>query len=128
MNGEPIKSLYRRYKLKSVAGKPDDYLSLQETLSRRFAGLVSTKAPLKSEQKVEKAPTVVRAPSSSRSSSYSRKKRSNEDRVPDLILIDGGKGQLKAAEEIVNQLKNSTTVISLAKRNEEVFMVDFTDI
>ncbi|MDO8468559.1 MAG: GNAT family N-acetyltransferase, partial [Candidatus Peribacter sp.] len=42
--------------------------------------------------------------------------------LPDLLLIDGGKGQLSAAEEILRELQQNIPVISLAKREEEVFV------
>jgi excinuclease ABC subunit C len=114
IDGVPVKSLYRRYKLKTHAiahGKIDDYLSMKEVLSRRFGKYleVSNKST-KGEQ---------------------RKKADDKDRIPDIILIDGGKGQLGAADEVLNSLKlsggNNTILLSLAKQNEEVFVVGKTN-
>lgn len=48
----------------------------------------------------------------------------NDWRRPDVIIIDGGRGQLNAALSIVNKYKYSTTVISLAKRQEEIYTFD----
>ena len=87
-NGLPKKSAYRKFKIKSTEGKPDDFMSMKETLTRRLSRL--------GEPKWEK---------------------------PDLIIIDGGKGQLSSVMQIVEEL-NVTGIdfISLAKREEEVFL------
>ncbi len=88
INGVPKKSLYKRYKVKSTEGKPDDFQSMKEVLTRRFKRL--------GEAGWEK---------------------------PDLIIIDGGKGQLSSVMQIVNELGISgIDIVSLAKREEEVFL------
>ncbi len=88
INGIPKKSLYKRYKVKSTEGKPDDFQSMKEVLSRRFKRL--------GEEGWEK---------------------------PDLIIIDGGKGQLSSVMQIVNELGiEGIDIVSLAKREEEVFL------
>ena len=75
--GQPLKSAYRLYNLKKVCDG-DDYLALQEVLSRRL--------------------------------------QHTEYKTPDLILIDGGKGQLKACTEVLKSLgKENWPVASLAK-------------
>ncbi len=84
-NGEPSKKDYRRYKLRSTEGKPDDFKSMQEVVYRRYRDL--------------------------------------ED-LPSLIIIDGGKGQLSSACEVIRGLGISgeeVPVIGLAKRKEEIF-------
>ena len=91
-NGLPKKTAYRKFKIKSTEGKPDDFLSMKEVLSRRLARL--------GEPKWEK---------------------------PDLIIIDGGKGQLSSVMKIVEELnipigKGGIDFVSLAKREEEVFL------
>ncbi|MBQ3311833.1 excinuclease ABC subunit UvrC [bacterium] len=88
INGFPKKSLYKRYKVKSTEGKPDDFQSMKEVLSRRFKRL--------GESGWEK---------------------------PDLIIIDGGKGQLSSVMQIVEELGVSgIDIVSLAKREEEIFL------
>ncbi len=88
INGMPKKSLYKRYKVKSTEGKPDDFQSMKEVLSRRFKRL--------GEEGWEK---------------------------PDLIIIDGGKGQLSSVMQIVEELGiTGIDIVSLAKREEEVFL------
>lgn len=87
-NGLPKKSAYRKFKVRMTEGKPDDFLSMKEVLSRRLARL--------GEPKWEK---------------------------PDLIIIDGGKGQLSSVMQIVeNAGITGIDFVSLAKREEEVFL------
>ena len=88
-NGMPKKSEYKKYKIKSVPeGKPDDFQSMKEVVTRRYSRLLKENLPF-----------------------------------PDLIIIDGGKGQLSSAVEILEDLgvKNQD-IVSLAKRIEEVFV------
>lgn len=88
INGVPKKSEYRKFKVKMTEGKPDDFLSMKEVLTRRLKRL--------GEEKWAK---------------------------PDLIIIDGGKGQLSSVMEIIKGLGvEGIDVVSLAKRNEEVFL------
>lgn len=86
VDGKPKKNLYRKFIIKTVEG-PDDFLSMQEVIGRRYSKLIEQNEPL-----------------------------------PDLIMVDGGKGQLSSAVEILNklQLKNFN-IIGLAKRLEEVY-------
>ena len=91
-NGLPKKTAYRKFKVRSTEGKPDDFLSMKEVLSRRLSRL--------GEPKWEK---------------------------PDLIIIDGGKGQLSSVMQIVEGMgikvgKDGIDFVSLAKREEEVFL------
>ena len=91
-NGLPKKSAYRKFKIKTTEGKPDDFLSMKEVLSRRLARL--------GQKNWEK---------------------------PDLIIIDGGKGQLSSVMQIVEEMgvktgKDGIDFVSLAKREEEVFL------
>ena len=116
IDGVPVKSLYRRYKLKAQAiahGKVDDYLSIKEVLTRRFADYLQ-------EDGGDHASSLP-------GWEKPQKNKKNKDRIPDIVLIDGGKGQLSAAEEVVSSLNfhggNSTILLSLAKQKEEVFVV-----
>lgn len=87
INGLPAKSEYRKFKIKTVeVGKPDDFQSMKEVLSRRLARL-------------------------------------DETNYPDLIIIDGGKGQLSSVMQIVEEMGISDiNFVSLAKREEEIFV------
>ena len=87
-NGMPIKSKYRKFKIRSAEGKPDDFKSMAEVITRR----------------------------------YKRLKDENLE-FPDLIIIDGGKGQLSSAVNILEELEiYGQDIVSLAKRLEEVFL------
>ena len=83
--GAPKKSDYRRFKIKSAEGKPDDFLSMREVTTRRYG-----------------KPDV-------------------ED-MPDLIVIDGGLGQLSSALSIIRGAGHTTPVIGLAKQFELIFV------
>lgn len=88
-HGRPAKQEYRRFKLKTVQGKPDDFKSMAEIMGRRYG--------------------------------------ERDWPEPDLIVIDGGKGQLHAALPIIREAGCEATVISLAKRIEEVFVEGRSD-
>ncbi len=86
IDGQPDKSEYKRFKIQSAEGKPDDFKSMNEVILRRF-------------------------------------RHTDDWNTPNLLVIDGGKGQLSSA---IKALKASGAenqpIISLAKRLEEVFL------
>jgi len=92
-NGRPKPAHYRRFKIRTVSA-PNDYAMLQEVLQRRFRHFgTATSTP------------------------------DTWAIVPDLVLIDGGKGQLNASLEVMSETgAGSVPVASLAKENEEVFI------
>ena len=100
--GVPAKKNYRRFNIRSVSG-PDDFASMEEVLTRRFkrwqAGVESEEMPGK---KVDEAFA----------------------RLPDLLLVDGGKGQLGRAVAVLEKydLLDKIPVAGLAKQNEELFV------
>lgn len=82
-NGSVSKKDYRKYKIVSAEGKPDDFKSMQEVVYRRY--------------------------------------KDYED-LPSLVVIDGGKGQLSSALEVIRGLGlHDLAVVGLAKREEEIF-------
>ena len=100
--GKPKNRDYRRFKIKSVKG-PDDFASMAEVLERRFRRGLEERRELTEQGK------------SVDDGKFSR--------IPDLVLIDGGKGQLNIAVEVIRGLGlNDITVISLAERFEEVYV------
>src|SRR5713226_4227432 len=108
--GRPKNSEYRRFKIKTVEG-PNDFASHQEMLRRRFrrqsgndyAGDVQQEAPLASDETQAEQPLQ------------------HEWAMPDLVIIDGGKGQLSAAMEVLQELYIDVPTVGLAKENEEIF-------
>lgn len=87
-NGFPKKSLYKKYKLKTIEkGEVNDFKSMNEILQRRFKRITE-----------------------------------KNDYTPDLIIIDGGKGQLSSAYKAMKEYGLDIDMVSLAKREEEVFL------
>ncbi|MBC7645888.1 MAG: excinuclease ABC subunit UvrC [Pseudopedobacter sp.] len=84
--GRARRGEHRRFKVQGL-DKPDDYLSMKQTLYRRFTGSLSDKLPL-----------------------------------PDLILIDGGRGQLNAALDAMKEAGVQLPVVGLAKREERIIL------
>ncbi len=114
INGIPAKQHYRRYSIKSssiFSGHSDDFMSITEVIRRRFRrwsrykkeGLDLTR--LKTTNLSSLDPILI-------------------SDWPDLVMIDGGKGQLKAAIEALRELDLDTdiNICSLAKRNEEIYI------
>lgn len=90
-NGKPKRSDYRKFKIKWVKG-PDDYASMDEVLTRRFAhGL--------EEQKNQEEEELV----------------GHFSRFPDLIMMDGGKGQVNVAKSVLERLNLSIPVCGMVK-------------
>ncbi len=101
--GVPSKSLYRRFNIESVRGMPDDFASMEEMLHRRFRRWkASQEAAAQPGEKVDRAFAVL----------------------PDLIVIDGGKGQLARAVKVLQEfgLYGQIPLIALAKQQEEIFL------
>jgi excinuclease ABC subunit C len=87
-DGLPKKSDYRKFRIKTVTGAPDDFASMREVVGRRYKRLLEEGKEL-----------------------------------PDLVLIDGGKGQLGAAAEALDELGlGDQPVASLAKQEELIFL------
>ena len=103
-NGKPKTSHYRRFKIKTVDGV-DDYASMQEMLRRRFKRLADVR--LHNERQAFDE-------GNSTSDVWSI--------VPELVIIDGGKGHLSAALEVFLELGlDDIPLVALAKENEEIF-------
>jgi excinuclease ABC subunit C len=86
-NGNPDRSNYREFRLKTTDGIIDDFASMREATSRRYTRLVNEQADF-----------------------------------PDLILIDGGIGQVNAVESVLQALKLNIPIAGLAKRDEEIYL------
>ncbi len=84
-NGSPSKNNYRRFKIRSTEGKPDDFKSMREVIFRRYSKI-------------------------------------SAENLPDLIVIDGGIGQLNSALEILRDLNLKIPTVGLAKQFELIFV------
>ncbi len=100
--GVPKKNLYRRFNIRTVSG-PDDFASMEEVLNRRFS-------------RWQASQDLSQKPGSKPDPSFAV--------LPDLVLIDGGKGQLSRAVNVLDRfgLSETVPVASLAKQMEEIFM------
>jgi excinuclease ABC subunit C len=98
VHGTPKKSDYRRFNIKGFVG-PNDFESMRQMLTRRFQRWKDAQAAQTKDD-----PTWAL--------------------LPDLVLIDGGKGQLGVAVEVLKQfdLAHIVPVASLAKQKEEIFV------
>lgn len=93
-DGKPDKSNYRKFKIKTKQ-EPDDFLMLKEVLSRRF--------------KLNKS---------------NHKKDKSFQHFPQLIIIDGGKGQLSSVLEILKKYDLTIPTIGLAKKEEDIYKIE----
>jgi excinuclease ABC subunit C len=116
-NGQPRRSAYRRFKIKHEYGN-NDVLSMQEVIGRRFRRALTGQLRRVGEQ-----------------GSWETSEETPEEGVPepeggwaempDLVIIDGGRGQLNAALEVLDTMEvTELPVVGLAKENEEVFVRD----
>ncbi len=114
IDGIPAKQHYRKYKIKSsevTLGHSDDYMSLAEVLGRRlrkWSRFKSQGGDIKSQRFSKPNPLEL----------------GELNDWPDLIMIDGGKGQLSSVMNVVSRLglEDDLHVCSLAKQNEDVFL------
>ena len=91
--GQPKPTHYRRFKIKTVEGA-NDYAMLQEVLQRRFKHVSGGSDSMEDTWAI----------------------------MPDLVLVDGGKGQLNAALSVLQEMGITVSLASLAKENEEIFL------
>ncbi len=110
-NGVPYKSAYRRYRIR-LAGGPDDVAMLAEMLVRRAQQLLP-----------ERIPEDATGSARQRRARRDREARKRREATPDLILIDGGRGQVNRAALVLREAGlGKIPLIGLAKREEEIFL------
>lgn len=145
-NGRPDRANYRRFKIKSVEGQ-DDFASMAEVIRRRYTRLLDEAKNEGRESRTEGGeaiPQELQKLVDETSARVRRKARRNEDgglkmedggssatsssilhppsSLPDLILIDGGKGQLNAAcAELAKLGLDRLPIVGLAKEFEEIY-------
>jgi excinuclease ABC subunit C len=105
--GVPNKKYYRKFTIKSVDGQ-DDFASMEEVLSRRFRRWqIATEEAQKPGGKLDQAFGML----------------------PNLLIVDGGKGQLSRAIDVFEKhdLMDKIPVIGLAKKHEELYLPGQTD-
>lgn len=110
--GQPKKSDYKRFQIKTVIGA-NDFASMQEVLSRRFKRAEPADPP---RLPVDGGPVPPQVEGQRRSDG-------GWADLPDLVIIDGGRGQLSAALEVFDELSmTEIPVVGLAKEREEIFL------
>ena len=102
--GRPKKRDYRRFRMKYTEG-PDDVAMMREVLGRRFA-----KARQEQERLDRDEPIPVKWAA-----------------LPDLIVLDGGRGQLGAAREVLFEYNHAIPAIALAKQQELIYVPDLSE-
>jgi excinuclease ABC subunit C len=102
VQGVPDKKLYRRFNIQSVSGA-DDFASMEEVLTRRF-------------KRWQAAQQLAQQPGARVDPSFAH--------LPDLLIVDGGKGQLGRALRVLERfdLQGKIAVAGLAKQEEEIFL------
>lgn len=133
--GKPKRSDYRKFKIKTVAG-PDDYACMREVLTRRFMHGLEERQRQQAEQQSEEMQMQQKTPQSEeqqkqqerqqleerqhRSENREQEEFINEnggkfDRFPDLLLMDGGRGQVNIALDVLNELHLDIPVCGMVK-------------
>lgn len=114
-DGKPDNQNYRRYRIRTVEGQ-DDFASMAEVIRRRYSRIL-----------MENAAAAPDAEFSQEDLIETQRRLAREGRakiiLPDLVIVDGGKGQLSmAVRELKNLGLHDLPVIGLAKQREEVFV------
>ena len=124
-NGVPDNSNYRRYRIRIVSGQ-NDFASMAEVIRRRFSRILkegraavgsdeadfTQESPLEAMRRIEK----------DEGSRMKAEANLHPSRLPDLVIVDGGKGQLGMAVVELQKLGlGGLPVVGLAKQHEEVF-------
>jgi len=134
--GKMDRANYRRFKMKTVTGQ-DDFACMAETVRRRYSRVLNeAKEPEQTQEGASKPedaqtaaielhdvpPSTEHAPPVLRSSTAEGGRSTSPPSLPDLILIDGGKGQLNAAcAEVAKLGLSHIPIIGLAKEFEEIY-------
>ena len=132
VDGLPAKQHYRHYKIKNPmvrSGRSDDFASMAEVIQRRFKRYAKSDNPddqttdrslttgVKRKRQRTTAPTLPLAAKATNSIQQ-------DADFPDLVMIDGGKGQLSAVVDVLREMNllDDVKVVSLAKQREEIFL------
>lgn len=114
-DGKPDNQNYRRYRIRTVEGQ-DDFASMAEVIRRRYSRILMENAEGNDDAEISQEDVVE---------AQRRLARDGRAKIvlPDLVIVDGGKGQLGMAVRELNQLGlHDLPVIGLAKQREEVFV------
>ena len=131
IDGRPATHLYRRYRIKTLEGRQDDFASMAEVVRRRYSRVLREASEQVARSSVrEDGSHIEYAPELSQERLRDAVRRVNDQdddptipRLPDLIIVDGGKGQLSSACQELQQLGlyDDVPIIGLAKEFEEIY-------
>src|SRR6266480_1099896 len=133
-DGVPDKNNYRRYRVRTVEGQ-DDFASMAEVVRRRYSRILleareanpdaaefSQEEAVEGLQRIEKQTSNVQRPTLNAEVRDANRKLFPLVRLPDLIIVDGGKGQLSSACRELQRLGlHDLPIIGLAKEHEEIY-------
>lgn len=128
-NGLPDNSNYRRYRIKTVRGQ-DDFASMAEVVRRRYSRILlearervgSEEADASQENPFDAMRRIEDDEKERSASDSGPSKRKPFVRLPDLVIVDGGKGQLSSAVKELQRLGlHELPIFGLAKQREEIF-------
>src|SRR5688572_13165249 len=108
VNGYPYKSGYRKFKIRTLQSKQDDYSMIKEIVHRKY-----------SSHKIFDEVDKISNKNNNNIKSINNNKIENS--FPNLIVIDGGKGQLSAAQIVLKKMSLNIPLISIAKENEDIY-------
>ena len=118
-DGRPRNDQYRRFRIRSVEGQ-DDFASMHEVLMRRFKRLAERRREQLEQGEEPDEPEATEAARGSEAAPW--------DTVPGLVVIDGGRGQLGAALDVLRDLGlGDVPACGLAKREEEIYVADLAE-
>ena len=137
LDGRPVTHLYRRYRITTTQGRQDDFASMAEVVRRRYvrvlreAAVLSARLPGAERDDGSRVEYEAEYSQEKLRDAVARVTASDADptlpRLPDLIIVDGGKGQLSAACRELQRLQLSDVpIIGLAKEYEEIHRPDRT--
>jgi excinuclease ABC subunit C len=130
-NGVPDKDNYRRYRVRTVEGQ-DDFASMAEVVRRRYSRVLleareaNPEAEFSQENAVEGLQRIEKQTLNAQYSTLNVQVREDDRaplvRLPDLIIVDGGKGQLSSACRELQRLGlHELPIVGLAKEHEEIY-------
>ncbi len=112
-DGRPDNAAYRRYRIRSVEDTPNDFASMLEVVRRRYARILGENSALYDKPE---------GLSAYRWLLQLREEGRSPITVPDLVVVDGGKGQLSMAVRVLEEIGlGEMPTVGLAKRDEEVY-------
>ena len=128
LDGRPATNEYRRFKIKTVdtSDGPNDFASMAEVIQRRFKRLGE-------QRRAERAAgfDVPDQPDSGATADAERETQTESEgwgAIPDLVIVDGGRGQVSAAHDVMRNLAvDDIPLAGLAKREELLYQVDSAD-